>query len=114
MKMRALWPLMAALALLVCACQSSDPVQAEKDRTLTPDERYLVEYYMKIIEFEKQQFDGEALRLEKKMELEKEFDLERVRRVVASLEKEPERWLAIYNRINELQVRSLQEPTEPR
>jgi hypothetical protein len=108
------WLPAAGIALLLVSCQSSDPVQAEKERTLDPDERYLVEYYMKIIEFEKQEFDDEALRAEKKGELEARFDPARVARVIAALEKRPEQWIAIYNRINELQAGALRPPTEPR
>ncbi|MDD4856796.1 MAG: hypothetical protein PHD74_01675 [Candidatus Krumholzibacteria bacterium] len=104
----------AALAMLMlCSCQSPDPVAKEKARTLTPDERYLVDYYMKIIEFEKHLHDNSASRDEKREELERSFDGERIRRTLAELEKKPERWLAIYDRINELQLRSLQnQPTE--
>lgn len=93
----------AAVALLLVSCRSAEPVEAGKKRTLGPDERYLVEYYMKIIAFEKHTFDDEAARNEKSRELAAEFDSVRVARAIASLEKKPERWLAIYNRINELQ-----------
>jgi hypothetical protein len=106
-------PLIAALALIVIySCQSPDPVTKEKGRTLTPDERYLVDYYLKILEFEKYLHDNPGSRDEKRLELEKGFDRERIRRTLAELEKRPERWLAIYNRINELQLRILQnQPT---
>jgi hypothetical protein len=103
---------LATIALLFFACQSPDPIAKEKARTLTPDERYLVDYYMKIIEFEKLQHDNPASREERRKELEKNLDRERIRRTLAELEKRPERWLAIYNRINELRYRALQnEPT---
>jgi hypothetical protein len=109
---RAARSLLIALALVFVSCQSSDPVTAEKQRTLSPDERYLVEYYMNILKFEKEQFDSPATREEKRKELESAYDAERIRNVIAELEKKPERWLAIYNRINELQTRELQQPTE--
>jgi hypothetical protein len=101
---------LAAIALLLFlhSCQSADPVAREKERTLTPDERYLVDYYMKIIEFEKVLQDNPASREEKRKELDENLDRERIRRTLAELEKRPERWLAIYNRINELQYRALQ------
>ena len=100
---------LAAVALLsLCSCQSPDPVAKEKERTLTPDERYLVDYYMKITEFEKLLHDNPASREEKRKELDENLDRERIRRTLAELEKRPERWLAIYNRINELQYRALQ------
>jgi hypothetical protein len=105
------FPLTAAFALLlICSCQNPDPVAKEKARTLTPDERYLVDYYMKIIEFEKHLHDNSVSRDEKRLELEEGLDRERIRRTLAELEKKPEGWLAIYNRINELQLRSLQGP----
>jgi hypothetical protein len=105
---------LATAALLFCACQSPDPVAKEKARTLTPDERYLVDYYMKIIEFEKLEHDNPASREEKREELDENLDRERIRRTLAELENKPERWLAIYNRINELNYRALEkEPTGP-
>jgi hypothetical protein len=96
------------MLLLIFACQNPDPVAKEKQRLLTPDERYLIDYYMKIIEVEKSLHDNPALQEEKRTELEGEIDKERIRRTLAALEKKPERWLAIYNRLNELQVRALQ------
>jgi hypothetical protein len=100
---------LAAISLIVLySCQSPDPVAKEKERTLTPDERYLVDYYMKIIEFEKLLQDNPASREEKRKELDENLDRERIRRTLAELEKKPERWLAIYKRINELQYRALQ------
>ncbi len=110
---RAALPVLAFVLLALAGCHSSDPVTAQKERALTPDERYLVEYYMKIIDFEKEQFDTPALREEKRKELEDAYDGERLRRIIAELEKNPEAWLAIYNRINELQTRELQNPSEP-
>jgi hypothetical protein len=99
----------AAVALLfLYSCQSPDPVTRQKERTLTPDERYLVDYYMKIIEFDKLLHDNPATREEKRKELDDNLDRERIRRTLAELEKKPEGWLAIYNRINELQYRALQ------
>ena len=82
---------LAALALLfLYSCQSPDPVAREKERTLTPDERYLVDYYMKIIEFEKLLHDNPATREEKRKELDENLDRERIRRTLAELEKKPE------------------------
>jgi hypothetical protein len=105
--------LLAPIALLVLfSCQSPDPVAKEKARTLTPDERYLVDYYMKIIDFEKLSQNNPAAAEEKRKELDDNLDRERIRRVLAELEKKPERWLAIYKRINELQYRALErQPT---
>jgi hypothetical protein len=109
--MRLFFP--AALAFMfICSCQSPDPVAKEKERTLTPDERYLVDYYMRIIEFEKYLHDNPGSADDKKVEIEKGFDAERIRKTLVELDKKPEHWLAIYNRINELQLRALQkQPT---
>jgi hypothetical protein len=106
--------LAAVALLLLSSCQSPDPVAREKARTLTPDERYLVDYYMKKIEFEKHNHDNPASREEKRKELDENLDRERIRRTLAELEKRPEQWLAIYNRINELQYRALQNPPSGR
>lgn len=100
----------AFMILILSSCQSPDPVAKDKDRTLEPDERYLVEYYMKIIEFEKQLHENPELREEKRQELERGMDMVRIRNVLAQLENKPERWLAIYKRINELQLRDLATP----
>jgi len=110
---------MLALAILaslfLSSCQSPDPVAKEKDRPLSSDERYLVDYYMKIIEFENYLHENPALREEKRSELERGLDRERIQRVLAELDKKPERWLAIYSRINELQLRASENPpTEKR
>jgi hypothetical protein len=100
--------------LLMFSCQNPDPVAKEKQRLLTQDERYLIDYYMKIIEVEKSLHDNPALQEEKRTELDREIDKERIRRTLAALEKKPERWLAIYNRLNELQVRALQKASSER
>ena len=100
--------------LLMFSCQNPDPVAKEKQRLLTQDERYLIDYYMKIIEVEKSLHDNPALQEEKRTELDREIDKERIRRTLATLEKQPERWLAIYNRLNELQVRALQKASSER
>ena len=99
------------MILALSSCQSPDPVAKAKDRTLEPDERYLVEYYMKIIEFEKQLHENPELREEKRRELERGMDMVRIRNVLAKLENKPEGWLAIYKRINELQLRDLAKPS---
>lgn len=98
--------------LLLSSCQSPDPVAKEKERTLSPDERYLVDCYMRIIEFEKYLHDNPGGAEDERAEIQKSFDARRIRRTLAELEKKPERWLAIYSRINELQLRALQkQPT---
>lgn len=90
------------LSLLLLNCQPPEQVQREKGRTLTPDERYIVELYMKINEIEKNLQDNPEETEKKWNEFKKEVDVERVRRILKDLENDPERWLAVYNRINEL------------
>jgi hypothetical protein len=108
---RVLIPVALAM-LLLSSCQSPDPVAKEKERTLSPDERYLVDCYMRIIEFEKYLHDNPGGAEDERAEIQKSFDARRIRRTLAELEKKPERWLAIYSRINELQLRALQkQPT---
>jgi uncharacterized protein YneF (UPF0154 family) len=96
-------------ALLASSCQSVDPIAKEKQRLLTPDERYLVSYYIKIIEVEKNLQDNPALEEEKLKEIGRDIDEARIKRTLDALEKKPEAWMAIYNRINELQNRALHE-----
>jgi hypothetical protein len=98
--------LAAFTVMLIASCQNPDPIAREKGRTLTPDERYLAEYYMKIDELRTNLHDNPALFEEKRARLESEIDTARVNRTIASLERDPERWLAIYSRINELQHRA--------
>ncbi len=94
----------AMLAFLILAsifpsCGNTDRVEALKKRSLDEDERYLVDYYIKIIEFEKEQFESQEGREKRRTEREQELDTERLNRVLARLEKDPQRWLAIYDRI---------------
>jgi hypothetical protein len=83
-------------------CQPPEQVQKQEKRTLTTDERYIVELYMKINEIEKNLQDNPGEAEKKRQELKREIDAERVRRILRELEDDPERWLAIYGRINEL------------
>jgi hypothetical protein len=71
-------------------------------RTLTPDERYIVNLYMKITETEEYLQDNPGEREKKWDELRAEIDSTRVTAILTELERDPERWLPIYNRINEL------------
>jgi hypothetical protein len=84
------------------SCERPSPVDKAKKRTLTEDERYIVKLYMKITEIEENLQDNPELREKKWDELRREFDPERVRRILQELEREPERWLAVYGRIGEL------------
>lgn len=77
----------------------------KKDKTLTADERYIVELYMKITEVKENLQDNPEERDKKYEELRQEIDTERVRKILLELEKDPERWLTVYTRINELLMR---------
>jgi len=91
-------------ALLAAACQSPDPIAKEKERTLTPDERYLVEYYLRIAEARQNLHDIPAAAGDASLAVE--IDTARVSRTIRALERDPERWLAVYARINELRYRA--------
>ncbi|MDD3643677.1 MAG: hypothetical protein PHQ19_09475 [Candidatus Krumholzibacteria bacterium] len=77
-------------------------MEAQKSRDLSADERYLVELYLKINDLEKnlQMNPGDSLK--KWDELRASVDTTRVRRALRSLEGDPEGWVGIYGRINEL------------
>lgn len=90
---------------LLVGCQQHNRLEEQKTRTLTPDERYLIELYMKITEFEENLQDNPELAEEKREDLREEIDIERIKRVLDELEQDPKRWLAIYNRIHELKRR---------
>jgi hypothetical protein len=98
-------------AVLLFGCQQHNPLEEQKTRTLTPDERYLIELYMKITEFEENLQDNPEGSEEKREELRDEIDIERLRRILDELEQNPERWLAIYNRIHELESRRRPDPS---
>lgn len=105
-------PLIICLCLLLLAiailqsCERPSPVEKEKKRTLTKDERYIVKLYMKITEIEENLQGNPELREKKWDELRQEFDPDRIRRILLELEKDPDRWLAVYGRISELLDRS--------
>jgi hypothetical protein len=102
---------LAALVLLLASCQPPDPVAKEKQRTLTPDERYLVEYYMKLTQLRENLHDNPVELQEKQDLLRSEADTTRIRRTLDELERDPEHWLSIYNRINELRYRRSERDT---
>jgi hypothetical protein len=90
------------VVILVSACEKPDTIGAEKARTLTPDERYLVQLYLKIDDLERNLQDNPSDSARKWSELRASVDTARVRRTIAELEKNPRRWLGIYARINDL------------
>jgi hypothetical protein len=66
---------------------------------------------MKITEFEENLQDNPEGSEEKREKLREEMDLERIKRVLDQLEQNPERWVAVYNRIHELENRRKPDPS---
>ncbi|GEM_PF-2838022 len=109
-KTRIFLTLMLVVAL-VLSCQSPSTLDRERTRTLTPDERYIIDLYLKITEIEENLQDNPEARDEKYRELSDEFDEDKVRRIILELENDPERWLAVYKRINDLLKRRTGSPS---
>lgn len=105
-----LFTLMISVSLLP-GCQQRSRLEEQKTRALTPDERYLIELYMKITEFEENLQDNPEGLEEKRGELRDEVDLQRVEMILDELERNPERWLAVYHRIEELKSRRTPDPS---
>ncbi len=90
------------LLVILSSCVPEDSVSQKKNQTLTPDERYLVTTYMKITKIEGDLQDNQE-KLEKKLfQLKNRTDSVRVVRTLDKLKQNPQRWLAVYNRINTL------------
>ena len=94
--------ILVAAALLAVGCEKPDTISSEKTRGLTPDERYLVQLYLKINDLEENLQDNPADSARKWDELKASVDTTRVRQTIAELEKDPKRWLGVYTRINDL------------
>jgi hypothetical protein len=94
--------MLAAAALLGSGCENPDTISTEKTKDLTPDERYLVQLYLKINELEGNLQDNPADSARKWDEFKASVDTARVNRAIATLEDDPRRWLGIYTRINDL------------
>ena len=94
--------ILAAAALLAAGCEKPDTISSEKARDLTPDERYLVQLYLKINDLEENLQENPADSARKWDELKASVDTARVRLTIAELEKDPKRWLGVYKRINDL------------
>ena len=94
--------ILASAALLAAGCEKPDTVGTEKARDLTPDERYLIQLYLKINDLEKNLQENPTDSVRKWDELKASVDTARVRRTIAGLENDPKRWLGVYTRINDL------------
>jgi thiamine biosynthesis lipoprotein ApbE len=94
------------LLIFLSSCSSGDPISKKKTETLTSDERYLVDLYMKITKIEGTLQDNQEKVEKKLLELKSQTDSARVIKTLENLERNPERWLAVYNRINILIRRS--------
>lgn len=100
------------LTLSFFGCSEHGNGDIEKNRTLTPDERYLVNTYVKIHKIEKN-LQNNPEELEKKLlEIKNTTDSTVIRKALDNLEKEPGRWIAVYGRIIELLERD-SEQTPP-
>jgi hypothetical protein len=85
---------------------SENNVYTARERTLTDDERYLVQLYVKIHKLETNLQDNPAELSKKLNELGERADSARVARTLKRLEEDPVKWIAVYNRINTLLERS--------
>ncbi|MFO7914662.1 MAG: hypothetical protein R6U43_03105 [Candidatus Krumholzibacteriales bacterium] len=96
--------ILASLAFFA-GCSENDTDRA-RDRTLTADERYLVQLYVKIHKLETNLQNNPEELSKKLAELRGRADSTRINRTLRDLEKEPVKWIAVYNRINTLLERS--------
>jgi hypothetical protein len=92
----------AAFIAVALGCSKPQETASEKSSTLTKDERYIVQLYMKINDLENKLQDNPSDSLKKWDELREEVDEDRIRAILTELEKDPERWLTVYGRITEL------------
>ena len=95
-------PVISATFALSQGCGNTSDSLPEKDATLTPDEEYIVQLYLKINELEKNLQDNPADSLKKWEALREEIDKERVLRTIEALKEDPERWYAVFGRIEML------------
>ena len=102
--------ILSILFMLTSCCSERTTPDKEITRTLTSNERYLVNLYVKIHEFERNLQNNPEELSKKLSKLEKETDSQRIRLTLSELEKDPTKWLAVYNRINKLLTRNSQNP----
>ncbi len=94
--------LIAALAILLPCCGKTSRPVSESGGPLSPDERYIVQLYVKINDLEKNLQDNPSDSVKIRAEFRAGVDSARVVRILGELEKKPERWFPVYSRINEL------------
>lgn len=94
--------LFAAIAMFQPSCGDTTRPGSESGATLSPDERYIVQLYVKINDLEKNLQDNPSDSVKIRAEYRAGVDSARVIRILDELEKKPERWLPVYSRINEL------------
>jgi len=94
--------LIAALAILLPCCGETSRPVSESGGPLSPDERYIVQLYVKINDLEKNLQDNPSDSVKIRAEFRAGVDSARVVRILGELEKKPERWFPVYSRINEL------------
>lgn len=94
--------LVSAIAILLPCCGESSRPVSESGSPLSPDERYIVQLYVKINDLEKNLQDNPSDSVKIRAEFRAGVDSARVVRILGELEKKPERWFSVYARINEL------------
>ena len=92
-------PMISAILIISQGCEHSGDSLPDKGTTLTPDEQYIVQLYMKINELEKNLQDNPSDSLKKWEELKEEIDKERILKTIEALKENPERWHAVFSRI---------------
>jgi len=99
--MRIILPIIVfCLLTFTCSCEPRDPVKELKNRTLSPEELELVNLYLNIgksIE-NLQDIKSKDQTIEK---LRSSYDKGIIKKVIEESNADPERWLAIINRIYE-------------
>ena len=97
--------LLPVTLILSQGCEHSGDFLPDKATALTPDEQYIVQLYVKINELEKNLQDNPSDSLKKWETLKEDIDRERILRTVEKLKENPERWYAVFSRIELLMER---------
>jgi len=88
------------LLTFTCSCEPKDPVEELKNRTLSPEELELVNLYLNIGKLTPnlQDIKSKDQTIE---ELRSSYNEEIIKKVIEESNSDPEKWLAIINRIYE-------------